>query len=145
MGYVVFYVYWTSLIARFMGPTWGPFGADRTQVDPMLAPWTLLSGMPYIFYLPNCVAVYDIMLIIYKTILLIVCSWNPHWRQGPVNPVHSVPQLLMNLPHKEPEQIRNHVISLVYPEYSNLNPSHQTFTICHYKWSPSETWYTYTF
>ena len=31
-------------IARFMGPIWGPFGADRTQVGPMLAPWTLLSG-----------------------------------------------------------------------------------------------------
>ena len=31
-------------IARFMGPTWGPSGADRTQVGPMLAPWTLLSG-----------------------------------------------------------------------------------------------------
>ena len=26
-----------SLIARFMGPTWGPSGADRTQVGPMLA------------------------------------------------------------------------------------------------------------
>ena len=35
----------TSLIARLMGPTWGPSGADRTQVGPMLAPWTLLSGM----------------------------------------------------------------------------------------------------
>ena len=34
----------TALIARFMGPTWGPYGADRTQVGPMLAPWTLLSG-----------------------------------------------------------------------------------------------------
>ena len=33
-----------ALIARFMGPTWGPSGADRTQVGPMLAPWTLLSG-----------------------------------------------------------------------------------------------------
>ena len=31
-------------IARFMGPTWGPSGADRTQVGPMLAPKTLLSG-----------------------------------------------------------------------------------------------------
>ena len=29
---------------KFMGPTWGPSGADRTQVGPMLAPWTLLSG-----------------------------------------------------------------------------------------------------
>ena len=34
-----------SLISGFMGPTWGPSGADRTQVSPMLAPWTLLSGI----------------------------------------------------------------------------------------------------
>ena len=34
-----------SLIARFMGPIWGPSGADRTLVGPMLAPWTLLSGI----------------------------------------------------------------------------------------------------
>ena len=33
------------LIARFMGPIWGPSGADGTQVGPMLAPWTLLSGL----------------------------------------------------------------------------------------------------
>ena len=26
-----------------MGPTWGPSGADRRRVGPMLAPWTLLS------------------------------------------------------------------------------------------------------
>ena len=26
-----------SPIARFMGPTWGPSGADRTQVGPMLS------------------------------------------------------------------------------------------------------------
>ena len=34
-----------SLITRLMGPTWGPSGANRTQVGPMLAPWTLLSGL----------------------------------------------------------------------------------------------------
>ena len=34
----------TPLVARLMGPTWGPSGADRTQVGLMLAPWTLLSG-----------------------------------------------------------------------------------------------------
>ena len=33
-----------------MGPAWGPSGADRTQVGPMLAPWTLLSGMYSIKY-----------------------------------------------------------------------------------------------
>ena len=32
-----------SLIARFMGPTWGPSGADRTQMGPMFAPWISLS------------------------------------------------------------------------------------------------------
>ena len=36
-------VTWT-LIARIMGPTWGPSGADRIQVGPMLAPWTVLFG-----------------------------------------------------------------------------------------------------
>ena len=34
----------SPLIAWFMGPTWGPPGADGTQVGPMLATWTLLSG-----------------------------------------------------------------------------------------------------
>ena len=38
-----------SLIARFMGPTWGPSGTDRTQVGPMLAPGTLLSGLRHYF------------------------------------------------------------------------------------------------
>ena len=33
------------LIAKFMGPTKGPSGADRIQVGPMLAPWTLLYGI----------------------------------------------------------------------------------------------------
>ena len=33
-----------TLIARFKGLIWGPSGADRTQVGPMLGPWTLLSG-----------------------------------------------------------------------------------------------------
>ena len=34
----------TALIPRCMGPTEGPSGAHRSQVGPMLAPWTLLSG-----------------------------------------------------------------------------------------------------
>ena len=32
-----------SQIARFMGPTRDPPGADVSQVGPMLTPWTLLS------------------------------------------------------------------------------------------------------
>ena len=31
-------------IAKFMGPTWGQPGSCRPQMDPRLAPWTLLSG-----------------------------------------------------------------------------------------------------
>ena len=34
-----------SQIAKFMGPTWGPPESCWPQVDPMLAPWTLLSGI----------------------------------------------------------------------------------------------------
>ena len=33
------------LRARFKRPTWGLPGADRTRVGPMLATWTLLSGV----------------------------------------------------------------------------------------------------
>ena len=35
----------TSQRAKFMGPTWGPPGSCRPQMGPMLAPWTLLSGV----------------------------------------------------------------------------------------------------
>ena len=49
-----------TLISRFMGPTWGPSGADRTQLGPMLAPWNLLSGYtsqrtgPSLVYIISC-------------------------------------------------------------------------------------------
>ena len=35
----------TYLIARFVGPAWGPPGDGRIQVGPMFVPWTLLSRM----------------------------------------------------------------------------------------------------
>ena len=34
-----------TLITWFLGRTRGPSGADKSQVSPMLAPWTLLSGL----------------------------------------------------------------------------------------------------
>ena len=34
----------TIQIARFIGPTWGPPGAERTQMGPMLAPWICYLG-----------------------------------------------------------------------------------------------------
>ena len=50
-----------TLIARFMGPTWGPSGADRAQVGPILAPWTLLSENVHASLLQNN-ALWDIWL-----------------------------------------------------------------------------------
>ena len=37
----------TSQIAKFMGPRWDPPGSCRPLMGPILAPWTLLSGIPY--------------------------------------------------------------------------------------------------
>ena len=34
-----------SQIAKFMGSTWGAPGSCQSQMGPMLAPWTLLSGV----------------------------------------------------------------------------------------------------
>ena len=48
-----------------MEPTWGPSGADRTQVGPMLAPWTLLSGLPCAYRIWV-----SIILILYSVILV---------------------------------------------------------------------------
>ena len=58
-------------ISRFMGPTWGPSGAERTQVGPMLAPWTLLSRLlspwPNYFHFPS------------SYLTLLKCFGTPHW------------------------------------------------------------------
>ena len=35
----------STKIVKFMGPTWGPPGSCELQMGPMLAPWTLLSGL----------------------------------------------------------------------------------------------------
>ena len=45
---------WTSQIAKFMGPTWGPPGSCRPQMGLMLAPWTLLCGIA-------CVVLYTVL------------------------------------------------------------------------------------
>ena len=80
----------SSPIARFMGPTWGPSGADRTQVGPMMAPWTLLFGMPLStgIYCILCWYIISVTLswsnkdfISYYVILLRVSSpWLPQYK-----------------------------------------------------------------
>ena len=49
--YHIRFTHVSSLIARSMEPTWGPSGADRAQVGPMLGPWALLSGVGRIWSL----------------------------------------------------------------------------------------------
>ena len=39
-------------IAKFMGQTWGPPGSCQPQMGPMLAPWTLLSGVVWLEWGP---------------------------------------------------------------------------------------------
>ena len=64
------------LIASFMGPTWGPSGADRTRVGPMLAPWTLLSGdhQPTTYMWTYVVAEWECWNLSIS-ILLLLCAW----------------------------------------------------------------------
>ena len=60
-------------MARFMGPTWGPSGAD--QVGPMLAPWTLLSG--YINQIKKCSEHFSLSMTLYA-IQLFQDNGKPH-------------------------------------------------------------------
>ena len=74
-----------TLIARFMGPTWGPSGADRTQMGPMLAPWTLLCGYLSVqwwnvFLSGKLPFVYDIIIFLFSMYgtysKYLNCDWN---------------------------------------------------------------------
>ena len=66
---------WPSQMAKFMRPTCGPPGACRFQVGPMLAPWTLLSGLKcrspifiYIYHVyPNTLS--------YPCLAIALASW----------------------------------------------------------------------
>ena len=65
-----------TLITRFMGPTWGPPGADKTQLGPMLAPWISLSG-----YLSSRASIHKAVrhsknLVKTRNSIMIVSRWN---------------------------------------------------------------------
>ena len=102
-----------ALIARFMGPTWDPPGPARTQVGPMLATWTLLSGCMYIlsdmlYHQAVCRFIFFHILQYHFTFTEAVL-WFPHvhddiikWKHFPrywsfVQGIHRSP---MNSPHK---------------------------------------------
>ena len=62
----------TPLIARFMGPTWGPPGADRTHEGHMLATWILLTGIPYFDTCPDDILQFMMPTISTKRILILI-------------------------------------------------------------------------
>ena len=85
-----------TLIVRFMGPAWGPSGADRTQVGPMLAPWTLLSEkIPSITMVLTCLywseSHDDVIKWKYFSSYW-PFVWGIHW--SPVNSPHKGPVML---------------------------------------------------
>ena len=67
-------------IARFMGPTWGPSGVDRTQVGPMLAPWTFLFQKLYNG--EDCIYVYIVVSISWAFVRSIHINLLISWGLG---------------------------------------------------------------
>ena len=57
--------------SKVRGPTWGPSGADRTQVGLMLAPRTLLSGTvlgaDFLFHCLDVARVYSLVYTIWRS------------------------------------------------------------------------------
>ena len=61
-------------IAKFMGPTWGPPGSCRSQMGPVLALWTLLSGKTILICQKSAVlGIWNVTLCQY------ICGWGTHW------------------------------------------------------------------
>ena len=60
-----------TLKAKFLGPTWGPSVANRTQVGSMLAPWTLLSEYMQLSSMGVCIGSH----VIQYTCIHDLCSW----------------------------------------------------------------------
>ena len=88
---------WRPVIARFMGPTWGPSGADRTQVGPMLSPWTLQSGTFHFQCMDSLSALLALWERIHRSPMdsphkgqwrgalmsSLVCAWTNGWANSP--------------------------------------------------------------
>ena len=103
-----------TLRARFMGPTWGPSGAYRTQVGPILAPWTLLSGNHCCagkMYLGN-INIYLHFLSFFNTETGQVEEILPQKRQERVYIVWSIPCLLMAWWYREQNIFKQNILPI---------------------------------
>ena len=69
---------YVSQIANSMGPTRGPHRSCRPQMGPMLAPWTLLSGIPYCGHIH--LRTEHLFLGLYPVWLLLRCKAWPQYK-----------------------------------------------------------------
>ena len=106
-----------SLITRFMGLTWDPSGADRTQVGPMLTPWTLLSGLlsrPFPHYM-HC----DLRLFFF---IIKKLNWFKQWF-GAVRPKAFT---WTHVDHQSHRHLASHLIANTMSRFWGVSPiSHE--------------------
>ena len=92
----ILYPHPITQIAKLMGPTRGPPGSCRSQMGPMLAPWTLLSGKIYkntrvVDISPPCYSLNDLrVLSIFRHMISLCNFWSQvheskHYFTGWVN------------------------------------------------------------
>ena len=121
------FVFIASLIARFMGPTWSPSGADRTQVGPMLTPLTLLSGLFYIFEVQMWIGPYLSMCEYYTCHVGVVLKsyktsyYKITWRFGTEWNVFRDAGLLWHLP-----DVLQTLLSRRLPDFKAIRPFYQS-------------------
>ena len=92
----------TSQIAKLMGATWGPPGLCRSRMGPMLAPWTLLSGI-LLFYAYSYVSVAqsEILYSPYTSVcypLFVMIILSKHWSLASHSSILHMVASLVQLP-----------------------------------------------
>ena len=105
-----------------MGPTWGPSGANRTQVGPMLAPWTLPSkcimgwwhftNLPIQLDFSSAVA----------GIILCMCPSNERWR-------YNVTPSLIGWLHTENDPYSDRMLSMYSVELTGIKRRHTPYMV----------------
>ena len=74
----------SSQIARSLGPIWGPPGSCWPQMGPMLAPWTLLSGVLYFCQALLYPLSIDVLLTLCNRISTMNRRWHGEWCPGKI-------------------------------------------------------------
>ena len=102
------------VLARFMGPTWGPPGSCRPQLGPMLTPWTLLSRLVHpkgytcscLFLFCSCLITVGLHISFHITPLVLFSN----------RPVAQIPQWISPISHNAPfKQKCAHLCIFLWP------------------------------